>query len=76
MYVFLKITEQNFHFLLDFIKINSTKFDIVINSDISNIIELIKTKNIFIYVILLNDTIICAYFYRKSCTFIEKGYFL
>ena len=73
MYVFLKITEQNFHFLLDFIKINSTKFDIVINSDISNIIELIKTKNIFIYVILLNDTIICAYFYRKTCTFIEKG---
>jgi len=73
MYTLLEISEQNFHFLLDFIKINSTKFDIVINSDISNIIELIKTKNIFVYVILLNDEIICAYFYRKSCTFIEKG---
>ena len=73
MYTLLEITEQNFHFLLDFIKINSAKFDIVINSDISNIIEVIKTKNIFIYVILLNDEIISAYFYRKSCTFIEKG---
>jgi hypothetical protein len=73
MYTLLEITEQNFHFLLDFIKINSTKFDIIINSDISNIIELIKTKNIFIYVILLNDEILSAYFYRKSCTFIEKG---
>lgn len=73
MYILLEITEQNFHFLLDFIKINSNNFDIVINSDISNIIELIKTKNIFIYVILINDKIISAYFYRKSCTFIEKG---
>ena len=73
MYKLLEITEQNFHFLLDFIKINSEKFDIVINSDISNIIELIKTKNIFIYVILINDKIISAYFYRKSCTFVEKG---
>jgi hypothetical protein len=73
MYKLLEITEQNFHFLLDFIKNNSTNFDIVINSDISNIIELIKTKNIFIYVILINDKIISAYFYRKSCTFVEKG---
>jgi|694.fasta_scaffold25271_9 hypothetical protein len=73
MYILLEISEQNFHFLLDFIKINNNIFDIVINSDISNIIELIKTKNIFIYVILMNDQIICAYFYRKSCTFIEKG---
>jgi len=73
MYTLLEITEQNLHFLLDFIKINNAKFDIVINSDISNIIELIKTKNIFIYIILLNDEIISAYFYRKSCTFIEKG---
>ena len=73
MYKLLEITEQNFYFLLDFIKINSVNFDIVINSDISNIIELIKTKNIFIYVILINDKIISAYFYRKSCTFVEKG---
>jgi hypothetical protein len=73
MYTILEISEQNFHFLLDFIKINNKNFDIIINSDISNIIELIKTKNIFIYVILVNDRIISAYFYRKSCTFIEKG---
>ena len=72
IYKLLEITPQNFHFLLDFIKNNNTKFDIIINSDISNIIELIKTKNIFIYVILFNDNIICAYFYRKSCVFIEK----
>jgi len=72
MYTFLEISEQNLHFLLDFIKNNNKNFDIIINSDISNIIELIKTKNIFIYVILINDKIISAYFYKKSCTFIEK----
>jgi hypothetical protein len=73
MYTILEISEQNFYFLLDFIKNNNSKFDIIINSDISNIIELIKTKNIFVYVILVNDKIISAYFYRKSCTFVEKG---
>jgi len=73
MYTLLEITPQNFHILLDFIKKNTEKFDIIINSDISNIIELIKTKNIFIYTILINNKIICAYFYRKTCTFIEKG---
>ena len=69
----LEINAQNFHFLFDFIKNNSKKFGIVINAEVTNIIELIKTKNIFTYVILLNDEIICAYFYRKSCTFIEKN---
>jgi hypothetical protein len=44
----LEITSQNFHLLLDFIKNNSTKFDIFINTEISNIIELINSKNIFI----------------------------
>ena len=39
----------------------------------TNIIELIKTNNIFIYVILLDDEIICAYFFRKTCTFVEKN---
>ena len=72
-YKLLEINAQNFHFLFDFIKHNSKQFGIVINAEVTNIIELIKTKNIFIYVILLDDEIICAYFYRKSCTFIEKN---
>ena len=69
----LEITPQNFHLLLDFIKSNSSKFDIFMNTEFSNIIELIKTKNIFIYGILLEKEIVCAYFYRKSCVFVEKN---
>ena len=69
----LEITPQNFHLLLDFIKSNSVNFDIFINTEFSNIIELIKSKNIFIYGILLEKEIVCAYFYRKSCVFVEKN---
>jgi len=72
-YKMLEINSQNFHFLSDFIKNNNNKFDIVINTEVTNIIELIKSNNIFIYVILLDDEIICAYFFRKTCTFVEKN---
>jgi hypothetical protein len=54
-------------------KENNEKFDIVINTEVTNIIELIKTKNIFIYSIIVDDNIVCAYFFRKSCVQIEKG---
>ena len=79
LYKLLEITETNFHFLYDFIKQNHYQFDIIINTDIGNIIELIKTKNIFVYVLLDNsenennvNNIKCAYFYRKTCVFYEK----
>jgi len=72
-YKLLEINAQNFHFLLDFIREKESSFDIVICVEISNILELIKTKNIFIYAILSNDQIICAYFFRKTCIEISKG---
>jgi hypothetical protein len=74
MYKLLEINELNYHFLIDFIKASSYNFDIIINTEHSNIIELIKTKNIFVYVLLeQNNAIKCAYFYRKPCVFYEKG---
>ena len=73
MYSLLEINAQNFHFLYDFIKNQSNKFDIIINTSVSNIIELIKTKNIFVNVIIVDDKIVCAYFFRKSCVQIEKN---
>ena len=71
-YKLLEINAQNFHFLFDFMKENNKKFDIVINTEVTNIIELIKTKNIFIYTIIVDDNIACAYFFRKSCVQVEK----
>jgi len=72
-YKLLEINTQNFRFLYDFLKINNDKFDIVIMSEISNILELIKTKNIFVYAVLCDNTILSCYFYRKTCVQIEKG---
>ena len=71
-YKLLEINATNFRFLYDFIRENYSKFDIIINADISNILELIKTKNIFVYAILCDKEIICCYFYRKTCVQIEK----
>ena len=73
MYKLLEITEQNAYLLIDFIKNNSLTFDITIITDIPNLMELIKTKNIFIYVIFTDNQVKCAYFYRKTCTFIKKN---
>ena len=72
-YKLLEVNKHNYHILLNFINDNNGKFDITIQTDISNIIELIQTKNIYIYVIVADDLIIAAYFFRKTCVYIEKN---
>ena len=52
---------------------HSHKFDIIINTEVSNIIELIKTQNIFINMIIVDNAIVAVYMFRKSCVQIEKG---
>jgi hypothetical protein len=69
----LEINPQNFHFLVDFIRDKQGSFDIFIWVEYTNVIELIKTKNIFIYVVLYENKIISAYFFRNSCIEFEKG---
>jgi len=73
VYKLVEVNAQNFHLLFNFMVTHSKKFDIIINSEATNIIELIKTKNIFIYIIIADDNIVAAYFFRKSCVQIEKG---
>ena len=72
-YKLLEINPQNFRFLHDFLIENSSQFKIVINVNIANMIELIKTKNVFIYAVLCDEKIQCCYYFRKSCVQIEKG---
>jgi len=72
-YILVEITPQNSHFLFNFIENMKNNYDILIKTDMSNIIELIKTKNIYIYTIIVDDEIISAYFFRKSCVQVEKG---
>lgn len=72
-YKILEINSQNLRFCYDFIEENKEKFDIIINTCLTNLIELIKTKNIYINCILCDNKIICCYFFRKTCIEIEKN---
>ena len=74
VYKLLEINPQNIHLLVDFIKLTGpTNFDIVITPEFSNMIELIKSKNIFVNVILLDHNIVAAYFFRRTRVFISKN---
>ena len=74
VYKLLEINAQNIHLLADFIKLTGqSKFDIVITTEISNMIELIKSKNIFIHVILYENEIISAYFFRRTKVFVKEN---
>jgi len=72
-YKLVEVNPQNFHILYNFILRTCGKFDIVINTEVTNIVELIKTKNIFLTMIVVDDEIVAVYMFRKSCVQIEKG---
>jgi ribosomal protein S18 acetylase RimI-like enzyme len=71
MYSIIEITSNNIHYLHDFLQEQSKLFDIYIFPEWTNLIELLKTENIFIYVVMMEQKIICAYFFKKTCTFID-----
>jgi hypothetical protein len=82
LYSMIEGDTQNIFHVYNFIqeqinnKTNKTKkWEMTILPDISNVIELIKTKNIFVRMNIDNENqeIIGIYFFRKVCTSISKG---
>ena len=71
-FAILSADQQNLYYLYNFIKDTNKKWKLVIIPSISNIIELVKTKNIFIKFILLDHEIKAIYFFRKTCTSLNK----
>lgn len=69
----IEIGPKNAHHLIDFIKYQNPKFDIVVMPEISNLLELIKTDNIYCYIIVHELEVLCAYFFRKSCAYVRKN---
>ena len=63
---------QNIYYLSNFINEN-IKWDITIIPEISNLLSLIKSKNIYIYMLLTDMEIDAVYVFKKTCTNIEKG---
>jgi|TARA_B110000114_G_C15052285_1_gene381771 hypothetical protein len=69
----LQITPTNFFFFWNFLKTCAYHFDVFATCEAHSLLSLIKSDNVFIYVVIINDVMKSAYFYRKSCTFIEEN---
>ena len=69
--------KQNIYYLYTLINepiINTmnNKWDITIYPEISNLMELVATKNLFVKMLVIDGNIEAAYIFRKTCTFIEN----
>jgi hypothetical protein len=65
--------ETNYYIFVDYLKNSWSLFNVFIISEYNNILELIKTKNIFIYALIEKGNIISMYFYRDSCTTFDSN---
>ena len=64
--------KQNIYYFYNFINETAQKWDILIYPEISNLIELIATKNMFVKMLVIDGDIEAIYIFKKTCTYIEK----
>jgi GNAT superfamily N-acetyltransferase len=84
-YKLIEVNPQNFHILYDFIKECGNKFDIIINTEVSNIIELIKScvqiekgmevLSCFASISVVEDNIFCQGFKISFWKIAAENYF-
>ena len=68
----IKVGKDNINHFYNFIKLNYYKFDIYITTSISNLLELIKTENIIIYMLIQEVQIIAVYYFKKLCNYVNE----
>jgi hypothetical protein len=61
-----------YNFIIETTNKHKNKFDIAIYPELSNLVELVKTKNLFVKMLVVDGEIEGLYVFRKTCTFIEK----
>jgi hypothetical protein len=70
---------QNMYYLYNFINEissktnNNNKWDITIIPEMTNLVSLVKSKNMYVYMLLTDMEIEAVYIFKKTCTNIEKG---
>lgn len=67
---------QNMYYLNNFLKETSKTnniWDITIVPEMTNLISLVKSKNLYIYMLLTDMEIEAVYVFRNTCTHAEKG---
>lgn len=75
-YSIVECGTSNMHHLYDFLRNDKVKgmIDLQIEPEMTNVMSLMKSKNIFIYLLLEQQAgVVGCYFFRKSCTTMEKG---
>ncbi len=72
-YKLLDGDKQNIYYFYNFIKENAKQWDIIIWPDISNLVSLIESKNVFLKMILLDTEIQAVYLFKKTCTKINNN---
>ena len=71
-YKLVKVNTQNFYELAAFISfVAPTFFEILLEADRGNQLELIKTQNVYIQMLLEENKIVAVYFFRKTCVFVD-----
>lgn len=66
--------KQNIYYLYNFINelTKKDKWDLTVLPAMSNLMELVISKNLFIKMLVYNGDIVATYIFKKTCTFIEK----
>jgi len=64
---------QNIYYLYNFINETRNKWDITILPEMSNLIELVKTNNIYVMMLVHDTKIKASYIYKKTCLYIENN---
>lgn len=64
--------KENMKYLLPLIS-RDDLFDIVIAPSVGNMMELVQTENIFIYMMIYEDEVIGTYFFKDTCVTIQEG---
>jgi hypothetical protein len=64
---------QNMYYLNNFLKDPNNKWDITIVPEMTNLISLVKSKNMYIYMLLTDMEIDAVYIFKKTCTNVEKS---
>ena len=69
----LNCDKQNIYYFYNFIKQMKHKWNIFILPSISNLCWLIESKNIYIKMFVVEQEIISAYVFKKTCTSLDKN---
>jgi hypothetical protein len=66
---------QNLYYLYNFINEMKMKgiWDLTVLPEMSNLMDLVNTKNLFVCMLVVNSEIEAVYIFKKTCTFIEKN---